>query len=568
MLRKHQAQYQDTTDAIVSGSGVTDVLMSVTPGGGKSSIPIITGKLKQAGLIDGLAWVVPRQALQDQGERGFLDPFFRELFDHNLTIRSATNDVNPCRGTDGFVTTYQALGVDDKGVVAEEFRRRRYALLLDEFHHVEDGGIWHQAIEPLYRNAAFRIRMTGTLERGDGNPIAFVKYRNNQPDLKGDESTSVITYTRRDALAEKAILPISFHLSDGRFQWEDKEGTLRDINSFSQAEPKERAAALYTALQTDFARELLWEGVSHWRGHQQQNPRAKMLVVTANYDQAKEILEFLRKEGFNAEIATSHHSKAAVQAIKRFKALKTDILVTIAMAYEGLDVPPVTHISSLTHVRSTPWIEQMVARGVRIDRAAGPYESQRCYVFAPKDHRMVAVMKQIKEEQTPTLGKKSGPGESEFERIAFPGEGGGGTQGPDINPLGSSLTGLSQHFVGLDGTPPDAPVLIETVSEKEQRLRRRIAGHVNRYAFDNHYEPQRINSELKKRFDKARDDMELSELEALMFYLEINYPVGVTRFNAPVPNEIVPSRPRARRKRLSTKSVQLPPREDGWELYM
>lgn len=566
-LRKHQAQFQAVIDSIIAGADTRDILMSVTPGGGKSSIPIIAGKLKAAGLIDALAWVVPRQALQDQGERGFLDPFFRRLFNHRLKIRSATNDLNPCRGTDGFVTTYQALGVDNNKTVLTDFRYRRYALILDEFHHVEKDGIWHQALEPLYQNAAYVIMMTGTLERGDGKPIAFIRYRNNRPDLHGDAITAVIRYNRRDALSEQAILPISFHLSDGQFRWEDREGTLREIDSFEAAKKTEEAAALYTALKTDFSDQLLKESLQHWKDHRRKNPRSRMLVVTADYEQAKAVTATLRRSGLNSEIATSHQSKEAVQAIKSFKIGRIDILVTIAMAYEGLDVPQITHICSLTLIRSTPWIEQMVARGVRIDKAAGPYESQFCYVFAPKDNRMVAIMEQIRKEQAPVLGKRSKPEKSEFEKAQIPGNGSGST-GPEIKPLSSSLTGQTEHLVGLDGIQTEFPfehhpAEMETVKEQEDRLRRQIAKHVNSYAFEHRYKPQQINAEIKRHFGKAREVMSLPELELVMAHIKEIYPAEVVKTIREIPPGMEQySKPRSKRKRVSTKAEQWTPRDE------
>ena len=35
--------------------------------------------------------------------------------------------------------------------------------------------------------------------------------------------------------------------------------------------------------------------------------------------------------------------------------------MTVAMAYEGLDAPEVAVVAALTHIRSRPWLEQMVA---------------------------------------------------------------------------------------------------------------------------------------------------------------------------------------------------------------
>ncbi len=61
------------------------------------------------------------------------------------------------------------------------------------------------------------------------------------------------------------------------------------------------------------------------------------------------------------------------------------MLVTVAMAYEGLDAPEVAVVAALTHIRSRAWLEQMVARATRVDPNAGPYEGQRALVFHPDD---------------------------------------------------------------------------------------------------------------------------------------------------------------------------------------
>ena len=66
------------------------------------------------------------------------------------------------------------------------------------------------------------------------------------------------------------------------------------------------------------------------------------------------------------------------------------------MAYEGLDVPEVAVVAALTHIRSRPWLEQMVARATRVDPAAGRYERQRALVFHPKDPPLVSNARSVR----------------------------------------------------------------------------------------------------------------------------------------------------------------------------
>ena len=48
MKRQHQAEFEKVIDSIIEGSGITKMLCKVTPGGGKSALPIITGKRSAA----------------------------------------------------------------------------------------------------------------------------------------------------------------------------------------------------------------------------------------------------------------------------------------------------------------------------------------------------------------------------------------------------------------------------------------------------------------------------------------------------------------------------------------
>lgn len=532
MLRKMQSDFKDVIDGIKNGSGVKIIDLLGTPGAGKSTIPIQACELIKAGLADAVLWVVPRSALQNQGERGFIDPFFMSLFNHDFQIRESTNEFDPCRGTNGFVTTYQAIGVDTKNTVLNEVKSKRYIIILDEFHHLEKEGVWHTAIDEIVMAGHFLIKMTGTLGRGDKKEIAYIDYKNKMPHFKCCDDESLIVYSRVDALKEKAILPIEFHLSDGEFEWAKKNGEHASVKSFKQAfTPQQKSEALFTAINSEFSAELLRSCVLSWQALKKRNGNAKLLIVTADYKLAKDAVFMLnRGGGIQAEIATSHESKNAIKSINRFKNGLCDCLVTIAMAYEGLDVPGITHICVLTNIRSREWIEQMLARGVRIDKnpSAGRYEDQKCYAFAPMDRQFKKVVDMIRKQQVSAIDN--------FAKVMIPrpeiepdpdadkpGQG-------EITPISGSLTGKDSFMMGLDGdtsvkAEPVNNIPVMTVKEQELLIRKTIHSHVNKYCFDNRYRQERINHELKLKFGKARKLMTLPELNILMKWLIKNYPV-------------------------------------------
>ena len=526
MKRKHQIEMERTIDDIIDGRPTKYILAMVTPGGGKSALPMIAGRLIRTGMADKICWVAPRTSLQVQGESNFIDPFFRKMFDHDLTIRTSTNEQNPCRGLDGFVTTYQAIGIDGSHTVLREFQARRYILVLDEFHHAEAGGVWHKKLKPLVEKAAYVLLMTGTMERGDGGRIAFAPYTEHlgkaQPMLRSSDELGlqVIQYSRTDALAEKAIIPLNFHFADGSATWRVNGADIdTHYDSIAGVGRDDAAAALYTAISTKFAKQLLELGISHWIPSRRDNPNGKLLVVTAGIKHARDAMKHL--SGFRADIATSHESKAASKAIARFRAGELDVLVTIAMAYEGMDVPAVSHIVSLTHIRSRPWIEQMLARSVRVDPDAGPWETQNAQVYTPDDPVMRELVAKIESEQEPYVKNDRGEQLGLFESPGAPAGAGDGSNPYGIIPLASALTGRRNKLLGPGSAPPPG----KTPSEREAELREKIESHVRAYAYRYGIRNNQINGEILRDMGKPRDKMTLGELSRCLEHVRRAYPL-------------------------------------------
>ena len=137
-LRSHQAETLAVVRAIAAGeaTGTRDILAAVTPGGGKSLLPVLAATtLIEAGLCERVCWVVPRDSLRLQAEEAFADPGWRAALGHALSVRAAENAADPCRGLAGYVTTYQGIAAAPDLHLAE-FRRHRYLLVVDESHVV------------------------------------------------------------------------------------------------------------------------------------------------------------------------------------------------------------------------------------------------------------------------------------------------------------------------------------------------------------------------------------------------------------------------------------------------
>src|SRR5215207_10113944 len=132
-LRTHQREVAGIVEAIATGrTDLVDILAAVTPGGGKSLLPVIAAaRLIAAGVVDRVCWIVPRDSLRLQAEEAFADPAWRAALGHSLRLRAAENEPDPSRGLAGYVTTYQAIAAAPELHLAE-IRRRRTLLVVDE----------------------------------------------------------------------------------------------------------------------------------------------------------------------------------------------------------------------------------------------------------------------------------------------------------------------------------------------------------------------------------------------------------------------------------------------------
>lgn len=575
------------------GTEARDILAAVTPGGGKSLLPVLAAaRLMAAGIVERVCWVVPRDSLRLQAEEAFADPAWRAALGHTLAVRAADNTRDPSRGLAGYVTTYQGVAAAPD-LHLHEFRRFRTLLVVDEVHHLpaladtdpdtareqdrdrdrEDGGrnddsasAWSQALLPLLECAAVRLLLSGTLERADGKGILWLPYRRGPKartrEVALDEpGWAVIGYSRRQALTERAVLPVTFGAMDGEASWRDEEARELGPHRLAGSHPCETTRpALFTALRTGFADALLreaFEAIRTLRARRRQERElsagvavrglGKLLVVAPDQAVARRYLDLLRgwvpaAQVDTVQLATSDTPRAhEVLAAFRLRP-EPSILVTVAMAYEGLDAPEVAVVAALTHIRSRPWLEQMVARATRVDPHAGPYGQQRALVFHPDDPLFAQFRRRMETEQG-TLTRRRDPRKAQgtlppwiLDQLP--------PANPGITPLESNALALRYDTLqpGPDlamRRPEQAEAqgeMVEAPSITERRLRARLGEMVAAQAVEDEAGRaglrggiagaglyHRYNAVLKRMTgNKSRAQMTLAELAAAIGWLERN----------------------------------------------
>jgi hypothetical protein len=378
---------------------------------------------------------------------------------------------------------------------------------------------------------------------------------------------AVIGYSRAQAVTERAILPVTFGALDGEASWlqggkpATEEFRLGPHRLSGRYPSETTRPALFTALRTGFARELLLEAFRATRvlraGRRRERGLApaesalglgKLLVVAPNQKSARHYRDMLH--GWMPAAQAERDVRLAIsderngpETLAAFRlSPEPAVLVTVAMAYEGLDAPEVAVLAALTHIRSPAWLEQMVARATRVDPHAGPYDGQSALVFHPDDPLFARFRHSIETERTMLARSRKRKSEAETPSWLVPhlaahrdeGEGRG------ITPLESNALGLrfatvkpSAKPVRREGGLPTPSAPTQTPSAAERRLRLRIGEEIAAQAVEDEGDVQvphvrdglyhRYNAVLKRVFaNKGRAEMTLAELEACLEWLGRN----------------------------------------------
>src|SRR6478609_2636780 len=230
-LRSQQAKLQEVCTEILNGAPIREIDLPWAPGGGKSAAPVILASILIPTIADKLIWIAPRNALKYQGEAEFVDP----RWETPRRLRACNgNEPAPDRGLDGYVTTFQAVGMSPEAHL-EYIRRHPTILFLDEFHHVREDSSWARAIAPMIEVSSLVVPASGTWYRGDGNAIHGMEYLDGFVDLRNSESRRVIRYTRGDAIRDGVTFAPKLVTLDGSAAWITREGVHGQAESIAAA---------------------------------------------------------------------------------------------------------------------------------------------------------------------------------------------------------------------------------------------------------------------------------------------------------------------------------------------
>jgi superfamily II DNA or RNA helicase len=388
--------------------GTKILIANVHPGSGKSLAIIHSANYAwKEGFADGFVVFNPRLNLCRQLEESWdgkkdkegklIKPGLKTLYpDPKMGgIRHRENQ-EPIlwEGDTGYTTTYASLA--SKFAIHERFltEHRNIVIYLDEAQtlgvplskkdRLESKKQSEYVLElASHPNVRMVILLTGTPYRSDNQPLVLAQnhYLANGK-LKADVESDY-----QDGLIQRYLREVEFKLMDGKGKYKYLDQT-EDFTISASETNTHLSAALRTEecwkRLVDMTIENHLEQQAVWSGF-------RSLIAALDQDMAQEIFTYIsrRYPSLKTTIAVSDDGPKALYALETFKDGHFDILITVRMAYIGYDYPAINTICVLTNYRHIGFLDQLIARGLRVCSDV-PYELQTCYIVATDDPGMTS----------------------------------------------------------------------------------------------------------------------------------------------------------------------------------
>jgi hypothetical protein len=346
------------------------------------------------------------------------------------------------------------------------------------------------------------------------------------------------------------VLPIDFKWKDGSATY--IHGSTQKSVDISKASDDEVSRVISTMLsRSEYRDDLVRMGMNDWLIFREAEYRSTAIVICQSQNMARELAKLISDE-YQVQVALAISDEPdSLRTITQFrKRQRGDVLVTVGMAYEGLDAPHATHMIVLTATRSVPWLEQAFARVTRVDKdAAIPYERQWSHIYVPDDPVMRGVVATMRGEQTGAIEERTklereSPGERQ-EQIFIPLSASPGMtrygdvdQGQFADVESAAISSLLDSMPEIRHMPaatllkimragnvptPIAPVIARpepSLSETEKSLRKTVETVTRGIDRHNGWAFGATNKLVWQRFQKNRESMGCDELRLVLAYLK------------------------------------------------
>lgn len=381
------------------------LVVHASAGSGKTlGSQVAADALIESGFVEQVVILVPRLNLAQQYELDWKEMRFQLPWQPTMKSLLHRSNDSPrllAKDSSGYVTTYQSLCANPQKHI-RTIAKKSTLLILDEAHQLgldefnqdsSRSAYWVQKVGEL-DSVKMIFVMSGTPYRTDGKRLLFAEYGdadedNNHPLLADLEAKY------RDGVREQYLRRFEAQLAQGGYQWTDIADGYTSTREISNGD-----GSVYQALQLpNFWQPLVDTFVENLYKQKTINSQFSGLIACMSQNQAQEVHKYLIQNYPQVKtlIAISKDGQKAQKALRDFKEGKHDVLITVSMAYVGYDHKPINTLLLLTHIRSTGYLMQLVARGLRVINDI-EYNQQHCFVIAPDDPKMTKFVEFMRSE--------------------------------------------------------------------------------------------------------------------------------------------------------------------------
>ena len=371
-------------------------LVEATPGAGKTRLAVEFAQRKiRSGEVSCVVVAVPTTSLEKQWASAFHAA--------GLNLNPAWRAGDGCQPEDeiGFAATYAEIAAA-RGSYRTVCHRSRTLVILDEVHHCGgDERVWGAAARVAFEHAAFRLLLSGTPFRSDGNEIPFVNYVDGAgtPDFR---------YGYADALADGVVRSIFFPSYGGVTEWSYGSAQIRKHSFDDDLNEVDSKRRLRTALNPtgDWLPPVIRDADSKLLQLRESDPLAGGIIFCEDTEGAHAIADTLQRVTGRRPVLAISSEPDSDDRIDDFRKSSDMWLIAIRKVSEGVDIPRLR-----VGVYATPWdtelfFRQVVGRLVRV-RDGDEEVDPTAFLFIPDDPKLRAMAHEIQQAREAILDRRN-----------------------------------------------------------------------------------------------------------------------------------------------------------------
>jgi superfamily II DNA or RNA helicase len=357
---------------------------------------------------------------------------------------------------DAIVITYGGVAAVDRALYSRPIHKGIGAVV-DEYHHGEEDASWGAAIARVDQISSNILFLSGTPWRSSGQIAVLAQHCNRfgQPYYEGDRVKADFAYTYSEDLIQsgddRGTIPVRFTFRES--QHTDKRGKVEFLSNphLDQMDPSERELWIESAMKSDIrigkhvrtqgqvadfslsgnalVRSMLESGIQSLEDYRRRAgvDVPVLLVVAQSINEARALHNYITNvmtiygSPARSALIVSDKDSASLEISEaqiKCKSGMLDVIVSVGMVSEGVDIPQIKGVVYLSAIMTALYVVQVIGRLLRRIRIDDAYMDKHInhlpgFFIAPAAPKLLAIARRIEDEISEAGGSPHGTGQGE-----------------------------------------------------------------------------------------------------------------------------------------------------------